>query len=97
MILYFGPWGTGLRASLSSANSHLGWDADELLLGLGHSQPEQEQPACDGELYDQATDSQRRRPLHHVPSDVGWGKNGCVLGSFSVYLFRSLPRYDEKL
>jgi hypothetical protein len=39
---------------------YLEWDVSDLLLGLGYSQPEQEQPARDGELKQQATRIDRR-------------------------------------
>ena len=33
---------------------YLEWGVSDLLLGLGYSQPEQEQPSRDGELHQQA-------------------------------------------
>ena len=39
---------------------YLEWDVSDLLLGLGRSQPEQQQSARDGELKQQATRIDRR-------------------------------------
>ena len=39
---------------------YLEWDVSDLLLGLGRSQPEQQQSARDGELEQQATRIDRR-------------------------------------